>query len=800
MVLNDKNLAQAIEKALALPPKEAPDHLLALWEKSDQGEALTLKIALLLSDMGAQSYAIELISRSITRCAVSPESLLIAGKIALEIKAADIAEKLLTRFITLKPDRSSGYLYLARAQFAQEKFDDVIALLQKILPHFSEEARLWLLLAQALDARDGQRGQHLFFYQEAHRLAKHDAGLITAIANRYDVSALAAPLFREALSYDPEEADAHFGLALWCLAHGDLEEGFKHYEYRFHKRRSFADKLTYDLPYPIWQGQNLKTKTLILMAEQGIGDEILFAASFPLLIEAGASLLIGCDPRLVSIMERSFKGARAFPYNDIVLDGQRTRHFPALKDYIRKNDIKPDYQTAFASVLQFLWTSPDTVTNRSKPYLEPDQILVNHWQPIITHQAAGRCAVGISWQSGHLKRGRSHDYPGLKAMLPLLKQPDCVFFVLQYDFDPESVKAFGSEHGVDLRIFEGVDLKGDIEANLAIMAALDVIIGPPMATQVFAMGSGRPTYVVGHGRPFYSFGDESGNFPPFPTGKSVSATMANWPRAMWKIRRMMRQKFKLPLGGFKGNLLQEPSEESPEKSLDYIIFKAIEETGKVEKAPENFFAKGFRLSHLPENLVIQAQNWPPLQNYYTARRNNHLQDQISLVTQTIQNRRISVSSSTVTGDISKDHIAKNSKPIIAIHWSGQSCQSPLTPPLWFIDLLWRIKENCNAILMCADFYISADVIESWPENVRRKCQGLLLYHQDLGLQRKAALSLIIGQQADLVLALSGSMSIAMASEGAPVWFLDDGLIADSIISGDDQLELPFPVNWSGISC
>ena len=59
----------------------------------------------------------------------------------------------------------------------------------------------------------------------------------------------------------------------------------------------------------IWEGQPLHNKSLLITAEEGIGDEIFFASCFNDAIGAAEQCLIECDPRLVSLFQRSFPDA-----------------------------------------------------------------------------------------------------------------------------------------------------------------------------------------------------------------------------------------------------------------------------------------------------------------------------------------------------------------------------------------------------------------------------------------------------------------------------------------------------------
>src|SRR5690606_38998450 len=83
--------------------------------------------------------------------------------------------------------------------------------------------------------------------------------------------------YRRALALDPSMAAAHWNLAMALLRSGNFREGWQEYEWR-----GAANETKLDVyPQEPWDGSPLTGKTILVHAEQGIGDEILFASCYP---------------------------------------------------------------------------------------------------------------------------------------------------------------------------------------------------------------------------------------------------------------------------------------------------------------------------------------------------------------------------------------------------------------------------------------------------------------------------------------------------------------------------------------
>ncbi len=110
----------------------------------------------------------------------------------------------------------------------------------------------------------------------------------------------AVTLFRRSVALEPEWPQAHFNLSQCLLLQGVFAEGWHEYEWRGQTSALMAQVRNFAAPQ--WSGEPLTGKTILLFAEQGLGDTLQYARYIPLLMAAGATVILECQPQLVRLM------------------------------------------------------------------------------------------------------------------------------------------------------------------------------------------------------------------------------------------------------------------------------------------------------------------------------------------------------------------------------------------------------------------------------------------------------------------------------------------------------------------
>jgi hypothetical protein len=190
-------------------------------------------------------------------------------------------------------------------------------------------------------------------------------------------------------------------------------------------------------------------------------------------------------------------------YKDYFQDGYRFRTFPEVEEKTAQTDRKIDYAIPLASIPQHLWHPSNGLPSAAGGYLMPDLSLSDHFTDRLRPYAKKR-KIGLSWRSGKMEGERRFGYFGIEGANALAALENTVFVCLQYGAEQAEIDAIRKDTGIELIVFDDVDLKDDIEANLAIMNNLDCVVGPNIATQMMAFSAGAETSIITWGLPWWA--------------------------------------------------------------------------------------------------------------------------------------------------------------------------------------------------------------------------------------------------------------------------------------------------------
>jgi len=308
--------------------------------------------------------------------------------------------------------------------------------------------------------------------------------------------------YRRILERHPRFEDARMNLALTQLLLGRLEEGFRGYEWRF----GAPGNAPRGFPFPVWKGQPLAGKRILVYAEQGVGDEILFASCLPDVLRSAEHVTIECSSRLEPLFARSFATAK-------VQGGSKT-------DSLRWLDELPPmhYQTPIGSLPRYL-RQQSTAFPRHTGYLRANQERVAYWRSRVA-RLPGRLRVGLSWRGGNLTSRsalRSVPWP---AMERLLHVPGASFVCLQHG---EAGETFGSP-GNDARLHVFDRVTENIDDLAAVMLALDLVISVDNTNVHIAGGVGAPVWVLLASVPDWRYGIRGEEMSWYPSAKLYRQT------------------------------------------------------------------------------------------------------------------------------------------------------------------------------------------------------------------------------------------------------------------------------------
>ncbi len=464
-------------------------------------------LAMALERMGHVHKALVTYERAFQIDPTDPELLINLGLTAWNLKLTEGAARMFQLYIAACPDSPLGYNNLGSVQCDMGDPAAAIETLRAALSQMPDEAILWNSLATVL-AEQGRADESLIFYQEAARLqpdfarAYHNLGYAYQHLGRLE-DALVAYDMALARAVDPaERQETRHSRAICLIGAGHLEEGFDAYEIRNSPR--FRAYLHHMIEAPRWEGEALDGKTVLVVGEQGLGDELMFAGVLPDIeraIGGNGHLQIAVDPRLVLLFQRSFPKALVGPYDDRTLidpDGNKALRLIPFAG----GDNKPDVWTPMGSGLRFFRKSLSAFPR--VPFLVPDPERVEQMREKLAALPGKK--VGLCWRSMMLEAKRAKYFSTLDRWGPILQTPGVSFVNLQYGDCAEELARACEKFARPIHQIEGLDLRDDIEGAAALCASLDLVLSAPTAAGATAGAVGAKTWFVTAGRTWPQLG------------------------------------------------------------------------------------------------------------------------------------------------------------------------------------------------------------------------------------------------------------------------------------------------------
>ena len=488
----------------------AGQHALAATQADETNHKAYHVLAMALERMGHLHKALVTYERAFQLGPDDPELLINLGLTAWNLKMIEGAARMFELYIIACPDSPLGYNNLGTVQCDLGMPEVGIETLRAAIYRMPGETILWNSFATVL-AEQGRADESLVFYQEAIRLepgfarAYHNLGYayqhlgdLEAALNGYDEALLRA-------TDVSERRETEHSRSICLIGMGRLEEGFREYEIRNHER--FRSYLHHLIQAPQWKGEDISGKKVLLVGEQGLGDEFMFANILPDVqraVGAKGKLQIAVDPRLVSLFQRSFPEAEVGSYDDRTLldkDGDKAlRMIP-----FAAGGNEPDFWAPMGSALQYYRKAVSDFPHEA--FLTPDAARIESFRQTLAKLGTGK-KIGICWRSMMLGAKRAKYYSAIDAWEPILKTPGVQFVSLQYGDSADDIARVKEMFGIDIHVMDGLNLRDDIDGAAALSRAVDLVISAPTAAAATAASVGAKVWFLTAGRTWPQLGTD----------------------------------------------------------------------------------------------------------------------------------------------------------------------------------------------------------------------------------------------------------------------------------------------------
>jgi tetratricopeptide (TPR) repeat protein len=284
------------------------------------------------------------------------------------------------------------------------------------------------------------------------------------------------------------------------LALGQWAAGWDDYASRF-----AAGVLPYrPLSFRTWGGEPMPEGTLLVLAEQGLGDEIMFASCLPDAQARVGHMIVECEPRLAPLLKRAFPQASVLPTRR-EKDGSWLAQAPR----------EPDRQI-FSGDLPRLFRRQRGDFPDHRGYLQADPARVAHWRERLRHDLGDDVLhVGISWLGGTDRTLQQRRTVLPHAWVPILQTRGCRFVNLQYGDSEAGRQELEAATGVPVTHYsEAIE---DYDETAALVTALDLVVSVCTAIIHLSGALGRPVWILTPKVPEWRYTAHDSVLPWYPS-------------------------------------------------------------------------------------------------------------------------------------------------------------------------------------------------------------------------------------------------------------------------------------------
>ena len=443
-------------------------------------------LGVLAHQVGRNDVAIDYMNQAITSTPSNPAYRSDIGVAYQALGKPDQAIASFQEAIQLKPDYAEAYHNLGVALREQGKLEEAVDTFRRALQLQPTYAQAHNNLGIAFQVQSLPTSAGIACTENAQRRRKLNEAIQCfqrAILHRSDyVEAYnnlgtaykaqnklekAMESFQQALRINPNHAEANFNRSLVMLLRGDFERGWQGYEWRWKSKAS----LPREFRQPLWDGSPLAEKTILLHAEQGLGDTLQFIRYALLVKQRGGTVIVECDNSLMRLF-------RSCPGIDLLV--------------AERSSLPPfDLHAPLMNLPCILKTRLNTIP-ASIPYLHAGDESDSPLNAILkTHN--GKRRIGIVWAGNPKHQNDANRSCPLIHFQLLTEVEDVALFSLQKA--EERTKLTLESNGLN-QVINLSPFLSDFADTAAAIMKLELVITVDTAVAHLAGALGRPVWVL----------------------------------------------------------------------------------------------------------------------------------------------------------------------------------------------------------------------------------------------------------------------------------------------------------------
>ncbi len=414
------------------------------------------------------------------------------GAVLMQLGKPEEALQAHNRAITINPDFAIAHANRGMVLYQQGKIDESLAGFDRAIAinpgHVEAYFNRGIVLMKLQRYEEALVAfERTISLNPASVDAYYNRGFILHSKKKYN-EALSS--YNQAIAINPQHILSQWNKSLLLLLHGNYEEGWRLYEWRWHLEtyQPFSRRFS----QPLWSGDaDVAGKTILLYREQGYGDTIQMLRYLPLLVERGAKVIISVTAPLL-------------PLVNII---------PGVVCVVDKKEPLPEFDLhcPIMSLPLAFKTTLKTIPSAA-PYLGVPENKQIFWQSRLGEKNTPR--IGLVWSGVAAYKQDSERSVSLSTLLPLLEQK-AEFHSLQIEYRAEDREILMKDHRLQDHSGEIIDF-GD---TAALINEMDLVISVDTSVAHLAGALGKPVWILLPYAPDFRWLLDREDSPWYPTAR-----------------------------------------------------------------------------------------------------------------------------------------------------------------------------------------------------------------------------------------------------------------------------------------
>jgi len=404
----------------------------------------------------------------------NPKLYFVTGLTLEKMAKENEAIKHFKKAVEINPNHPDYNLQLGRSLYNNKLLGEAEKYTKKAQELSPNNAKTYLTLGNIYN-RMARVDESIEQYKKAMELdpnlaeSHYNMGYSLNLKNKFQ-EALA--YFDKALELNPKYSDVHLGLAQSKLGLGNFEECWDEFEWRWSSMGLEPEKYIHTM----WNGSDIKNKTVLMLSEPCAGDTFQFLRYAVPMKKSGAKIILKAPKYLVPLLSLC-------PYIDQIVTSV-------------DDSIKRDTYVQISSLPRIFKTTPQNLYNQ--PYLYADPKLVEFWKSKLEKDKNFK--IGLCWDTNPEHDQKNHPWSQrsvpLKTLEKLSKIKGVSFYNLQKITGLDQLKNISKDFVVHTFGPDFDESHGRFMDTAALIKNLDLVITADTSIAHLVAAIGKPAWVM----------------------------------------------------------------------------------------------------------------------------------------------------------------------------------------------------------------------------------------------------------------------------------------------------------------